>query len=448
MLDSISNDARLSKRGASGGYDMKRDDPKLVEMEAGLEGAGIVSAPGAVRALSERRSLEGRLLRGLLDSLGNPPVDFTLWNGETIAAAAGSAVASMRIADRSTLFKLLVNPELHFGDAYSDGSIEIDGDLVRFLETVYRGLQSPSFFRGLRRLSRWVNRSRPNTLAASRENIHHHYDIGNDFYRLWLDREMVYTCAYFPAADVTLEEAQVAKMDHVCRKLRLRPEETVFEASCGWGALALHMATRCGARVRAFNISREQIAYARDRARALGVEGRVEFIEDDYRNASGQYDAFVSVGMLEHVGRENYGELGRVIDRSLKPEGRGFLHSIGRIRPVEMNSWIEKRIFPGARPPTLGELLTILEPMEFSVLDVENIRLHYSLTLQHWLRRFEQARDRVRDMFDERFVRTWRLYLAGSIAAFNTGDLQLFQVLFARRTSNNLPWTRSYLYER
>ncbi|MBI2291063.1 MAG: class I SAM-dependent methyltransferase, partial [Betaproteobacteria bacterium] len=168
--------------------------------------------------------------------------------------------------------------------------------------------------------------------------------------------------------------------------------------------------------------------------------------EDDYRNISGRYDAFVSVGMLEHVGREHYGELGRVIDRCLPRNGRGILHSIGQDQPALLNAWIEKRIFPGAYPPTLREMLAILEPQELSVLDVENLRLHYALTLEHWLRRFEDARERVSEMYDERFVRTWRLYLAGSLAAFNTGNLQLFQVLFARAGSNDMPWTRAHLY--
>jgi cyclopropane-fatty-acyl-phospholipid synthase len=236
-------------------------------------------------------------------------------------------------------------------------------------------------------------------------------------------------------------------MDHVCRKLRLRPGETVVEAGCGWGALALHMATRYGARVKAFNLSHEQIAYARSRARALGAEGRVEFIEDDYRNISGRYDAFVSIGMLEHVGRDNYDELGGLIDRCLQRDGRGLLHSIGQIRPAALNAWIEKRIFPGAYPPALREMLAILEPWEFSVLDVENLRLHYALTLEHWLRRFEHARERISEMYDERFTRAWRFYLAGSIAAFNTGNLQLFQVLFARPAGNDAPWTRAYLYD-
>ena len=281
----------------------------------------------------------------------------------------------------------------------------------------------------------------------SRDNIRHHYDLGNAFYQLWLDRQLSYTCAYFPSPEITLEEAQIAKMDHVCRKLRLQPGEKVVEAGCGWGALALHMATRYGVHVKAFNISREQIAYATERARALGAGARVEFIEDDYRNIRGRFDAFVSVGMLEHVGRENYHELGGLIDRVLERDGRGLIHSIGHLRPDPLNAWIEKRIFPGAYPPSLREMLEVLEPCSFSVLDVENLRLHYALTLEHWLRRFDDARERVREMYDERFVRAWRLYLCGAQAAFRAGEMQLFQVLFARQFTNEVPWTRAHLYE-
>ncbi len=429
---------------------MKRDDPRLVEAGAKTEGIGLapVERDAHEGARPERYGLEASLMRRLLASLGDPPLRVTLWNGESMATGAVEPVAEIRIASRVTLLKLLVNPELQFGDGYTEGSIEVDGDLVKLMEVVYRGMARASYSESLLRLGGRAGRRRTNTLSASRANIHHHYDLGNAFYRLWLDPEMVYTCAYFPVPEATLEEAQIAKMDHVCRKLGLKPEETVIEAGCGWGALAIHMARRYGVRVRAFNISREQLAYARERARALGVEGRVDFIEDDYRNIAGRCDAFVSVGMLEHVGLDNHERLGRVIDACLESDGRGLLHSIGRDRPAELNPWIEKRIFPGAYPPTLRQMLAIVEPWELSVLDVENLRPHYALTLEHWMRRFEDARERVGEMYDERFVRAWRLYLAGSIAAFNTGALQLFQVLFARKASNAVPWTRSHLYGR
>lgn len=425
---------------------MKPDDAQLLEI-SGRRTAGDERSQGVPGLCMPPAglSLEGRLMRLLLSSLGDPPLRVTLWNGESIFTGRGNAVGDIRIADRSALLKLFINPELYFGEAYGDGSIEVDGDLVKLLEVAYRGMELASF-RGRLRLFASLDRPRSNALSAARDNIHHHYDLGNEFYRLWLDREMLYTCAYFQTPDVPLEQAQVAKMDHVCRKLRLRPGEAVVEAGCGWGSLALHMATRYGARVRAFNISREQIAYAKARARAMGVGQRVEFIEDDYRNISGTCDAFVSVGMLEHVGRDHYGELGCVIDRCLQRNGRGILHSIGQDQPALLNAWIEKRIFPGAYPPTLREMLAILEPRELSVIDVENLRLHYALTLEHWLRRFEDARERVSGMYDERFVRTWRLYLAGSLAAFNTGNLQLFQVLFVRAGSSDVPWTRAHLY--
>jgi cyclopropane-fatty-acyl-phospholipid synthase len=423
---------------------------KLSETGFLESGGRQAERPVGAGAPESRLSLEGRLLRRLLSSLGDAPVRMTLWNGEWVTTGGADCVAGIRFTSRAALLKVFINPDLQLGEAYVDGSVEIEGDLVKLIETVYlsrRKARMP-WFGGRSRFARWLNRSPRNTKSGSRRNIHHHYDIGNDFYRLWLDREMVYTCAYFPDPALTLEDAQVAKMDHVCRKLRLKPGETVVEAGCGWGSLALHMATRHGVRVKAFNISREQIAYARDRARALGVGDRVEFIEDDYRNVHGQYDVFVSIGMLEHVGRDHHRELGRVIDRCLGRDGRGLLHSIGQIPGLPLNPWIQKRIFPGAYPPTLSEMAAILEPRQFAVLDVENLRLHYALTLEHWLRRFEGARERVRDMYDERFVRTWRLYLSGSVAAFNTGELHLFQVLFARDRSNQIPWTRAYLYDR
>jgi cyclopropane-fatty-acyl-phospholipid synthase len=193
-------------------------------------------------------------------------------------------------------------------------------------------------------------------------------------------------------------------------------------------------------------VSTEQVAWARDRARAEGLGDRVEFVDDDYRNLVGTYDAFVSVGMLEHVGPEHYRDLCRVMDRTLAPHGRGLLHSIGRNRLIEFGPFVARRIFPGAYPPTLREMVGLLEPADFSVLDVENLRLHYARTLENWLGRFEDHRDEVARRFDERFVRMWRLYLAGSIASFRAGLLQLFQVLFARGTSNHIAWTRDDLY--
>jgi len=391
-------------------------------------------------------AVEKLLVARAMRAFGNPPVQVVLWDGQEITDYKGNAVARVLIRDRGALFKLFSDPELYFGELYSDQRIEVQGDLLEFLDAVYRVWPLASESRVGMLLSPFYD-ARRNTLSGSRRNIHHHYDIGNDFYKLWLDERMLYTCAYFPAPDISLEDAQLAKMDHVCRKLRLKPGEKVVETGCGWGALALHMAKHYGARVTAYNISTEQIAFARQRAKTEGLEGQVEFIEDDYRNVSGKFDVFVSVGMLEHVGTDHYQELGAVIDRSLKKDGRGLIHSIGLNYPRPMDPWTERNIFPGANPPSLAQMMQIFEPYDFSVLDVENLRLHYAKTLEHWLQRYENNVDRVTEMFDMSFVRTWRLYLAGSLTAFKTGGMQLFQVSFTRACNNDIPWTRQFLYE-
>ena len=399
-----------------------------------------------VREVTGGHSFEGRMLERLLERLGAPEIEFQLWTGERIAPAGCEPVCRVRIPSRGALLAILADHQVRFPDAYSEGRIEIEGDLVQLLEALYvAGARAPAPS-GLGRLLGTLRRPHVNTLAGSRQNIHHHYDIGNAFYSLWLGETMAYTCAYYPTADTSLDAAQRAKMDHVCRKMRLRPGEQVVEAGCGWGTFALHMARHYGVKVRAFNISREQVAYARERAAHEGLAGQVEYVQDDYRNITGRYDAFVSIGMLEHVGVDHYEGLGAVVSRSLGDNGRGLIHSIGRNYPAPLQPWIEKRIFPGAYPASLGQMMHIFEPWDLSILDVENLRLHYAQTLRHWLALFEAARPRVEQMFDARFVRMWRMYLAGSIAGFTTGTLQLFQVLFATRRNNEVPMTRAHLY--
>jgi cyclopropane-fatty-acyl-phospholipid synthase len=420
--------------------------PKRSEAATALPAPSFPELPPQV--LGQPRSIDRRLLKRLYEALGGPAVELVM-QGSARVSPAVPAVARVTFPSRRTLLSILLDPQMRFGDAYSDGELTVEGDLVQFLETIYRaGRSAPGHPSPLQRLKGAWHRPHVNTLAGSRDNIHRHYDIGNEFYALWLGNSMAYTCAYYPTPEATLDEAQVAKMDHVCRKLRLKSGENVVEAGCGWGTLALHMARRYGVRVRAFNISHEQVSYARERAAREGLRDRVEYIEDDYRNIAGQYDAFVSVGMLEHVGVKNYTNLGHIVQRCLGGRGRGLIHSIGRNQPAPLHPWIERRIFPGGRAPSLAEMANIFEPWDLSVLDVENLRLHYAQTLRHWLALYEGASQRVRGMFDEKFVRMWRLYLAGSVAAFTTGSLQLFQVLFAPGESNDVPLTRAHLYAR
>lgn len=408
--------------------------------------ATTFNAPKGTTSSTQAGALSRWLASRLLAATGQPAIRIRLWDGTEVGNPK-SAIATLHVHNRATLFKLITRPDINFGEAYMSGNTDVEGDLVNFVEAVYRSMNTlPSG--GLQGLSQRLRGGRRNnSLSGSRSNIHHHYDIGNDFYKLWLDTAaMQYTCAYFPTREATLEQAQIAKLDHVCRKLRLQPGETVVEAGSGWGGLSRHMASQYGVKVRAYNISHEQVMFARERAKAEGLDGRVEYVEDDYRTIDGKYDAFVSVGMLEHVGPEYYPELGGVIDRALTERGRGLIHTIGRNRPAPMNAWIEKRIFPGACPPALSEMMNIFEHHQFSVLDLENLRLHYAETLRHWMNRFEAHHDDIRAEFDEPFIRAWRLYLAGSIAAFTTGELQLFQVVFNRNINNEVPWTREHLY--
>jgi cyclopropane-fatty-acyl-phospholipid synthase len=396
--------------------------------------------------VSVSSSIESWLLKTILVACGYPPIRLTLRSGSSIAPSGQTPVATFRFHNRAALLRVILQPEIGFGDGFAQGKIEVEGDLVAALEAAYQSWPGQSAGGWFARLQSWVERFRANTLRRSRSNVHHHYDLKTDFYRRWLDQQMLYTCAYFPTPSTSLEDAQIAKMDHVCRKLQLQPGETVVEAGCGWGAFAVHMARHYGVRVKAFNLSHEQIVFARQQARQQGLAGQVQFVEDDYRNIAGRFDVFVSIGMLEHVGTKQYAELGSVIHRTVGRAGRGLLHFIGRNCPAPLSPWITKRIFPGAYAPTLGEAVQVLEPWDFAVCDVENLRLHYAKTLEHWLARFDRSASQIASMFDEEFVRAWRLYLAGSLVAFRVGTLQLFQVVFAGAECR-IPWTRAHLYQ-
>jgi len=389
------------------------------------------------------RAIDRWLVAHLQRIITPAPVRLELWDGSSPYEDSATPVGSLVIHDRRTLIGLALHSDLQFGESYMSGRLEVRGPLGPVVEALTRVSQPHMSWRD--RLTLTL----PNTLTASRRNVHSHYDLGNDFYQLWLDRHLVYTCAYYANEGMSLDEAQIAKLDLVCRKLRLRPGERVLETGCGWGALALHMARHYGVHVRAFNISPEQLAFARERAAREGLADRVEFIDDDYRNVTGQYDVFASVGMLEHVGLNHLTSVADVLRRTIRPNGgRGLLHFIGRDVPCPLNAWIRRRIFPGAYTPTIAEVAThTLTPAGMSIIDVENLRLHYARTLAHWSERFALVRDRVRQSYGDEFERAWELYLAGSQAAFATGWMQLFQILFIPRGSAPPSWTRSDPYE-
>ena len=335
------------------------------------------------------------LVRRLMKSVGNPDIAVRLWDGSEFPVTEREPVAVLEFREPKALWRMLAAPSVGFGECYAEGLVEVHGDFLDFANAVTRALarKQAGSYRWPRLKSR-LHALRQNTPLRATRNARHHYDLDNDFYRLWLDERMVYTCAYYDKKDATLEEAQLAKLDHVCRKIGLQPGMRVIEAGCGWGALALHMAEHYGARVHAYNVSKAQVGWARERAAERGLDDRVRFVLDDYRTIDRRCDRFVSVGMLEHVGRSNYRVLGDLVRRVLEPDGLALVHSIGRSHPRPADAWIRKYIFPGGHIPSLGEMAAIFEPNRFTVLDVENLRLHYARTCADWLASFEAVADR------------------------------------------------------
>jgi len=352
------------------------------------------------------------------------------------------------------LSETISRASLGFGESYMAQEIDVRGDLQDVSLLGFRVLDGhlkPTLLETIKFLISYL--SRRNTLSGSRKNISAHYDLGNDFYSLWLDRQMQYTCAYFHNPSDSIDRAQLQKMDLVCRKLRLQPGETVVEAGCGWGGLGLHMASHYGVKVRSYNISKEQIAYARENQIRAGIgTDRLEYIEDDYRNIPGpgqKYDKFVSVGMLEHVGIENYKQLYNIISGVVKNKGLALVHSISRIAPIKSDPWLEKYIFPGCYIPSLAEMVTPVENLKrpLHIVDVENLRYHYALTLDHWYRRFETHSDLITSKYGEAFTRMFRLYLRASAAGFRGGGILLHQLLLSNGYDDKAPLTRQHFYE-
>ena len=376
-------------------------------------------------------------------------------DGQTIAYGRAPFAFTVHIKTKRALRDVVTKSVLGFGEAYTRGEIDVEGDMLALALLSYE-LQSGPLRGSLwqRALYKLGLSTRRNSIGRAKKNIAAHYDLANSFYALWLDTEMQYTCAYFHKPTDTLENAQRQKMELVCRKLRLQAGELVVEAGGGWGGLALYMAQEHGVRVKSFNISKEQIAFAQARAQRLGIGAdRVEYVLDDYRNIPNHVtscDKFASICMLEHVGRESYADFHRLIGKVLRKPGLAMLQFISRTNPSPVaNPWLEKYVFPGYYNPSLGEVIAPLEAGHHALhlVDVENMRYHYALTLRHWLDRLERNADRIRAEWGEAVMRTFRLYLNGGLADFSFGAGTLvYQVLLAHGFNNAAPLTRDGFY--
>ena len=375
---------------------------------------------------------------------------FTLqyWDGDLVSYGDTEPEFLVRLTHPAVVRQMLGNLLVGLPEAYVSGQLEIEGDLQRLLRLCYR--LDPRVLAGNRlnqaRLA-WSALWQRNSLPRARANVAHHYDLGNEFFSLWLDESMTYSCAYFEQAGDDLETAQRQKLQHLCAKLRLPPGGRLLDIGCGWGALAIHAARQHGAEVVGITLSEEQRALAQTRVQAGGLAGRVDIRLQDYRHLGSEtFDRVVSVGMLEHVGRAFLRPYLRAVAQALRPGGTGVLQWISHTHPGPVTPWITKYIFPGMYLPTLDEIASEAARAGLRIVDAENLRPHYALTLDAWIERFEKKADTVKRMFDERFVRMWRMYLNSACAAFRFGQLNLWQMTFTHGFSDEVPLTRRSLY--
>lgn len=391
--------------------------------------------------------LEKTLLDSLLRRFKHGTIVVHYWDGTTTTYGSSLPEVTLTIASPKVIRGIMRNISLGTGEAYVDGSLEIE-PVDAFFEIT--SLNQPYFSQILEKMNLFTH-PQPNRKGGQRKQIQHHYDLGNDFYRLWLDKEtMAYTCAYFRTATDTLERAQIQKFDHVLRKLQLKPGMSVLELGCGWGHLLIHAAKYYGISGLGVTLSAEQFAYAQDMAKKEGVDGQIRFELRNYQDTVSDgvlYDRVYSVGLLEHVGSGNTTNYFDVVKKTLKPGGLSLMHCItNQYDHRQTDPWIAKYIFPGGHLLTVGQITTILAQKDLRLLDVENLRPHYALTLDEWRRRFESHKSAVIKKFDERFYRMWRFYLAGSSGGFRYGELDLTQVVFSNGINNELPLTREHIY--
>jgi cyclopropane-fatty-acyl-phospholipid synthase len=367
-----------------------------------------------------------------------------------VFAGTPGPTVTMRLMDRSLYRKLFFNPELHAGEAYMDGRLRFEDSTLRDFLTLFSinrlSLGSYPLQKVLRAVSRGLKRlQQANRLGQAQKNVAHHYDLGNDFYKLFLDEGMNYSCAYFHNDNETLEQAQRNKLRLIAAKLNLKPGLRLLDIGSGWGDLALYLAALENVDVTGVTLSKEQHALSNEKAHRLGLSDRVRFHLEDYRDVGGRFDRIVSVGMFEHVGVRHYAEFFAKINALIKDDGLMLLHSIGHMSPPGTASpWLRKYIFPGAYSPALSEVFAEVERASLWVTDLEFLRLHYAKTLNHWCQRFEANRARVSEMYDERFCRMWEFYLVSAEMMFRTGSQLVFQMQLARKR-DAAPVVRDYI---
>ena len=440
-------------------------------------GANVISPAAEFRGSQQAAALLLRLFRRYPERL-----TLRLWDGTSISAGGGTPG---RPCPFTLVFRtpeavwstILGRDPLALADAYFRGELEIEGDFFAALSIKDHldVLQMPGAEKLMAAVAalrlRLANaaaqhsgrlfaptdapRIKAHSKAENREAIHFHYDVSNDFYALWLDRAMVYSCAYFETPDVDLDAAQQAKLDHICRKLSLNPGEKFLDIGCGWGALVIHAAQHYGVHAHGVTLSPQQLKVARERIARAGLDDRVSVELLDYRDLPGEslYDKVASVGMFEHVGLKNLPVYFATVHRLLKAHGlflnHGITHDSEGWEPSVSTEFINRYVFPDGQLDTISNVQRVMERSKFEIADVEGLRPHYALTLRHWVARLEGNRELALRYVNEATYRVWRLYMAACALQFESGEIGIYQVLASKRAVGplELPLTRRHLYQ-
>ena len=357
----------------------------------------------------------------------------------------------IKLLDQKLMQKLLINPDLYFGEAYMDGSLVIqNGTLTEFLDLAFKNIGRGdinfygSVIKKIKGTFRYLTNF--NKIVKSKENVAHHYDISEKLYDLFLDENRQYSCAYFKNDNDTLEQAQNNKIHHIIKKLNIQPNQKVLDIGSGWGTLALAIAKETKASVTGITLSENQFEYSKSKAKEMNLSNQVDFKLVDYRQLNEKFDRIVSVGMFEHVGRKFYKTYFNTVFKLLNEKGIALIHTIGSsMPPRDPQPWITKYIFPGGYTPSLSEVVKPIENSGLIVSDIEVLRMHYAHTLRNWKERFLSKKDTILGMFDEKFFRMWEFYLASCEMAFKWGDQVVFQFQLSK-DNTSVPNTRDYIY--
>jgi cyclopropane-fatty-acyl-phospholipid synthase len=374
------------------------------------------------------------------------PFSFELWDGEVIEYG-DKPKTTLLIKSAKVPKQMFSKGFLGFGEAYVAGDLEVEGDLQELLRLGLIVQFDEKAFSLLQKIRLLPFRLKTmDTAGRARGNIAYHYDLTPEFFSLFLDESLTYSCGYFKNEDDSLDQAQRNKYDHIARKLMLSPADTLIDIGCGWGGMLLRSASKYGIRGVGVTLSSNQSRYGSQRIEELGLGERIEVKLQDYRQITGKFDKFVSIGMFEHVGKRFIPVYMRKVAGLLKKGGVGLLHTIAKEVESATDAWMIRYIFPGGYIPSLPETIREMGRAGLCVLEIEGLRLHYARTLDCWIANFERNIGKIRKMFDERFVRMWRLYLNASSAGFKYNGLRLYQILFSNGLNNDLPMVRDYMY--